>query len=217
MTPIRVLLADDHALIRAGVRSLLASLEGIVVVAEAADGIEALDRIAALQPDVALIDIAMPGLDGLEVAARVTRDQPRTRVIILSMHLDEEYVRQAMQVGATGYLLKDLGTSELELAIRAVARGETYLSPAVSTQVLAGYLRYCGGEAGPAGPLTPRQREVLGLIAEGLTTKAIARRLGIAVKTAETHRTELMDRLDIHDIAGLVRYAMRFGMVKPGQ
>jgi DNA-binding NarL/FixJ family response regulator len=214
MSPIRVLLADDHALIRAGVRSLLAELEGIEVVAEAADGLKALERVAADRPDVALVDIAMPGLDGLEVAARVAADHPETRVIILSMHVDEEYVRQAVQVGASGYLLKDSGTSELELAVRAVARGETYLSPAVSTQFLAGYLRDSRGDA---KALTPRQREVLRLIAEGLTTKAIARRLGIAVKTAETHRTQLMNRLDIHDIAGLVRYAIRAGILKTGR
>ena len=217
MNPIRVLLADDHTLVRAGVRSLLETLRDVAVIAEAADGSEALVLIAAHRPDVALLDINMPRLGGLEAAARVARDFPTTRVIILSMHVDEEYVREAIRVGASGYLLKDSGTSELETAIRAVARGETYLSPAASTHLVAGYQRHESGAASaPASapdPLTPRQREVLRLIAAGLPTKAIARTLGISVKTAEVHRTQLMDRLDIHEIAGLVRYAIRTGLV----
>jgi DNA-binding NarL/FixJ family response regulator len=213
MTPIRVVLADDHTLVRAGVRSLLEALRDIAVIAEAADGSEAVDLIAAHRPDVALLDINMPKLSGLEAAARVARDTPSTRVIILSMHVDAEYVRAAIRAGAVGYLLKDSGTTELETAIRAVAQGETYLSPAASTHLVAGFQRHESGEAAAPDPLTPRQREVLRLIAEGLPTKAIARRLGISVKTAEAHRTQLMDRLDIHEIAGLVRYAIRTGLV----
>jgi DNA-binding NarL/FixJ family response regulator len=213
MTPIRVVLADDHTLVRAGVRSLLEALRDIAVIAEAADGSEAVDLIAAHRPDVALLDINMPKLSGLEAAARVAHDTPSTRVIILSMHVDAEYVRAAIRAGAVGYLLKDSGTTELETAIRAVAQGETYLSPAASTHLVAEFQRHESGEAAAPDPLTPRQREVLRLIAEGLPTKAIARRLGISVKTAEAHRTQLMDRLDIHEIAGLVRYAIRTGLV----
>jgi DNA-binding NarL/FixJ family response regulator len=209
-----MLLADDHGLLRAGVRSLLEALKDVVVVAEAADGSEALRLIEAHQPQIALLDIAMPKLTGLDVAARVAQDFPMTRVIILSMHVDEEYVRRAIAAGASGYLLKDSGTSELETAVRAVARGETYLSPAVSTHLIVRYRRHERGEAPVAEPLTPRQREVLRLIAQGLTTKAIARKLDISIKTVETHRTQLMDRLDIHDLAGLVRHALRIGLIE---
>jgi DNA-binding NarL/FixJ family response regulator len=214
MNTIRVLLADDHRLLRAGVRSLLEDLEDIEVVAEAGDGVEALAMIEALRPGIALLDIAMPKLNGLEVAARASADFPETRAIILSMHLDEEYVRKAISAGASGYLLKDSGTAELETAIRAVAAGETYLSPAVSTHLIARLQRHERGEIAAADPhLTPRQSEVLRLVAQGLTTKAIARKLHISIKTVETHRTQLMDRLDIHDIAGLVRYALRIGLI----
>ena len=215
MTTIRILLADDHSLLRAGIRALLEALSDVEVVAEAADGTEALGLIATHAPDIAMLDIAMPKLGGLEVAAQVARDFPRTRVMILSMHVDEEYIRRAIRSGATGYLLKDSATSELEAAVRSVASGGTYLSPAVSTHLVNGYQRHERGEstALAADPLTPRQREVLRMIAEGLTTKAIARVLGISVKTVEAHRTQLMERLNIHEIARLVRYAIRAGLV----
>lgn len=213
MTPIRVLLADDHRLLRAGLRALLEEMEGIEVVGEAADGGEALELVESHHPDIVLTDIAMPVLNGLALAARVGQAHPETKVIILSMHSSEEYVCQALRAGAVGYLLKDSGTSELELAIRAVARGESYLSPAVSKHVIADYIKRTGSETGSNDLLTPRQREVLKLIAEGHSTKAIARTLGISVKTVETHRAQLMERLDIRDVAGLVRYAIRVGMV----
>jgi DNA-binding NarL/FixJ family response regulator len=215
MTAIRILLADDHSLLRAGIRALLEALPDVEVVAEAADGTEALGLIATHAPDIAMLDIAMPKLGGLEVAAQVARDFPRTRVMILSMHVDEEYIRRAIRSGATGYLLKDSATSELEAAVRSVASGGTYLSPAVSTHLVNGYQRHERGEspALAADPLTPRQREVLRMIAEGLTTKAIARVLGISGKTVEAHRTQLMERLNIHEIARLVRYAIRAGLV----
>lgn len=212
MNPIRVLIADDHALLRAGIRSLLDGLADIEVIAEAGDGIEALAKVIAQRPDIALLDIAMPRQNGLQTATRITEQAPGTRTIILSMHADEEYVREALQAGVSGYLLKDSAPTELELAIRAVARGETYLSPAVSKQVMADYLRFTSGE-GPRDILTPRQREILQLIAEGQPNKVIAARLQISIKTVETHRTQLMDRLDIHDVAGLVRYAIRIGLV----
>jgi DNA-binding NarL/FixJ family response regulator len=220
MSTIRVLLADDHGLVRAGIRALLESLDGVSVVAEAANGREALRLVEILHPDLALIDIAMSELNGLETTQRITREYPNTRVIILSMHANEEYVLQALKAGASGYLLKDAFTTELEMAIQAVSMGETYLSPPVSKHVIAGYMRRIGGqEMEEETPmtmldrLTPRQREILQLIAEGYTTQEIAQKLNISTKTAETHRTQLMDRLDIHDIAGLVRYAIRVGMI----
>jgi DNA-binding NarL/FixJ family response regulator len=213
MKPIRVLIVDDHALLRAGLRGLLAGLEGVEVVGEAADGLKALELVGALRPDILMTDIAMPGLDGLGLTAAVAVVSAQTRVIILSMHTESEYADKAVRSGAAGYLVKDSGTAEVEMAIRAVARGETYLSPAVSKHVVAGYARMAEAQAADPGPLTPRQREVLKLIAEGLTTKAIAHRLDISAKTADTHRVQLMERLDIHDIAGLVRYAIRAGLV----
>ncbi len=213
MKSIRVLLADDHNLVRAGIRSLLQALPGIQVVAEAGDGREALSLIETHQPDVALLDIAMPGLNGLEVAAQVADSFPYVHVMILSMHATEEYVLRALRAGAAGYLLKDADTAELELAINAVTRGETYLSPAVSKHVTE-YVRRVGEEAhSTLERLTPRQREVLQLVAEGHTTQEIARMMNVSSKTVETHRTQLMERLDIHDIAGLVRYAVREGLV----
>jgi DNA-binding NarL/FixJ family response regulator len=213
MKSIRILLADDHTLVRAGIRSLVQSLPGVQVVAEAGDGREALSLIEMHQPDVALLDIAMPGLNGLEVAAQVADSFPYVRVLILSMHATEEYVLRALRAGAAGYLLKDADTAELELAIKAVTSGETYLSPAVSKHVTE-YVRRVGeGERSTLERLTPRQREVLQLVAEGNTTQEIARLMNLSVKTVETHRTQLMERLDIHDIAGLVRYAVREGLV----
>jgi DNA-binding NarL/FixJ family response regulator len=215
MKPIRVLLAEDHALVRAGFRALLENLHGIQVVAEASDGREALRLIETHRPDVVLMDITMPGLNGLEAAARVANEFPYVHVIILSMHANEEYVLQALRAGAAGYLLKDAEPTELELAVTAVARGETYLSPPVSRHVIADYVRRVGDESSSLVQLTSRQREVLQLIAEGHTTREIARILDVSVKTVGTHRAQLMERLDIHDIAGLVRYAIRVGLVSP--
>lgn len=215
MDPIRIVLADDHALVRAGIRGLLEGLPAIQVVAETGDGQEALRLVQAHQPDVLLLDISMPGLNGLEVVARITKEFPDVRVLILSVHTKEEYVLQALRAGAAGYLLKEADPPELEVAIKAVARGETYLSPAVSKHVVGEYLRRVGGESGPLEILTPRQREILQLIAEGRTTREIAALLHLSVKTVETHRAQLMERLDLHDIAGLVRYAIRMGLVTP--
>jgi DNA-binding NarL/FixJ family response regulator len=220
MPSIRVVLADDHALVRAGIRALLHSLEGVQVVGEAGDGAEALRLIALHQPDVVLMDIGMEGLNGLDATAQLTQQTPHVRVIILSMHANEEYVVQAIRAGAAGYLLKDSAMAELEIAVRAVARDETYLSPPVSKHVLADYVKRVSGEPAaspderPHPPLTPRQREILQRIAEGHTTQAIAHQLGISVKTVETHRAQLMERLQIHDLAGLVRYAIRTGLVR---
>jgi DNA-binding NarL/FixJ family response regulator len=217
LSSIRVLLVDDHGLVRAGIRALLESLQGIQVLGEADDGREALRLIELHRPDIVMMDIAMRGLNGLEATMRITRDFPNTRVIILSMHANEEYVLQSLRAGAAGYLLKDAGTVELEIAIKAVAGGETYLSPPVSKHVISDYVRrMSAGEQETQSTLdrlTFRQREILQLIAEGKTTQEIARLLNIGVKTVETHRMQLMERLDIHDVAGLVRYAIRVGLI----
>jgi DNA-binding NarL/FixJ family response regulator len=211
---VRVLVADDHALFRAGIRKLLQSFGGIEVVGEAADGHEALRLGSTVRPDVLLMDIGMPGLNGVEAAARLTREGPPPRVIILSMHTGEEHVLRAVRAGAAGYLLKDAPPAELEAAVRAVARGEIYLSPAVSRYVVEDYVRRAAGDRSPLDRLTSRQREVLQLIAEGNTTKAIAARLGLSVKTVETHRAQLMERLEARDVAALVRLAIRVGLVE---
>jgi len=215
MKPLRILLADDHALVRAGIRALLEKLPDVVVVGEAGDGHAALALIAEHKPDLALLDISMPGLNGLEVAARATQAWPRTRIIMLSIHADEVYVHRALRAGAAGYLLKNAERGELEQAVRVVARGEVWLSPAVSKKIVVAYVRNHPVTDGPFGRLTARQREILQLIAEGNSTKAIAHRLAVSAKTVETHRKQLMDRLDIHEIAGLVRYAIRAGIVQP--
>lgn len=215
MNTIRLLLADDHRLMRAGLRALLLSLEHVQVVAEAGNGYEALKLAEQHQPDIVIMDIGMEELNGLEATARMAKLTPAPRVIILSMHANEEYVRRALQAGAVAYLLKGAEPTELEFAIQAVMRGETYLTPAVSKQVIQDYLH--GGAVKPdsLSELTPRQREVLQLIAEGHSTKEIANKLKLSIKTVETHRGELMHRLDIHEVAGLVRYAIRTGLVTP--
>jgi DNA-binding NarL/FixJ family response regulator len=210
---IRVLLADEHTLVRSGIRVLLERIPEVEIVAEAGDGREALRLIKLHQPDVALIDMALPKLNGLEVAARVGKDSPGARVILLSMYASEGYVWQALRSGAVGYLLKSAEAADLEQAIKATARGETYLSPSISRQVIRDYERRADSDEPQLDQLTPRQREVLQLIAEGHTTKAIAQILKISVKTVETHRAQLMDRLGIHDVAGLVRYAIRIGLL----
>ena len=214
MAALRILLVDDHALVRAGMRSLLRDLPDIEVVAEASDGVEALAAAERERPDVVLMDIAMKGMNGLEAAARLRERLPGVKVVILSMHTSEEYVLLALRAGAAAYLIKDSATSELALALKSVMRGETYLSPAISRQVVDGYVQRVGAGAGP-DPLTSRQREVLKRIAEGRSTKEIAYELNLSVKTVETHRAQIMERLGIRDVAGLVRYAMRAGLVPP--
>jgi DNA-binding NarL/FixJ family response regulator len=213
MTAIRVLVADDHQLFRAGLRAILDGTTEIEVVGEARDGREALALMAETRPQVLLLDISMPGMNGLEVAARAAEQYPEVKVIILSMHATEQYVGQALRAGAAGYLLKDSAPTDLETAIKAVARGESYLSPAVSNQVVAVCRQCCDSVPNPVDQLTSRQREILQLIGEGKATKEIARSLGIRLRTAETHRMQLMNRLDIHNVAGLVRCAARAGLV----
>jgi DNA-binding NarL/FixJ family response regulator len=213
VNPIRVLLADDHTLVLAGIRGLLTRLAGVEVVGEAADGHDTLRLAETLRPDIVLLDIGMPGLNGLEVAQRLNKFDPAIRVIILSMHVTEEYVLRALRAGAAGYLLKDSAVAELEVAIRAVARGETYLSPPVSKRVVDDYVSRTGGISDPLAALTPRQREILQLVAEGHTSKDIAQRLGLSYRTIETHRNQLMKRLGVADLTGLVRFAVRAGLV----
>jgi len=215
MKTIRILLADDHVLVRAGIRVLVQGLQDCEVVGEAGNGREALKAIAELKPDIVLMDIMMPELNGLDATARVAASHSGARVIILSMNADEMYVRQALGAGASGYLLKNVSPNEMELAIRAVARGETYLSAAVSKQIISGFVQGKMPKSSVQGELTPRQTEVLKLVAEGLSTKQIAAKLFISVKTVETHRMQLMNTLEIHDIAGLVRYAIRTGLITP--
>ena len=212
---LNVVLADDHALVRAGLRLLLEAMPGITVVGEASDGHQAIALVEQHAPQLIFMDIAMPGLNGLEATARIVRQWPDVKVVMLSMHQDEQYVRQALKMGASGYLLKDSATTELALAVQAVRRGETYLSPAASKGVLTDYVQRLRNDTGPAVRLTPRQREVLQLIAEGCSTKEVAQRLDLAVKTVETHRTLLMKQLDVHEVAGLERYALQTGIIFP--
>ncbi len=214
MSPLRVVIAEDHALVRAGMRALLQKIEGIEVVSDVGDGWEAVKAVQTDMPDLVLMDIAMPGLNGLDATSRIVRESPTTRVILLSMHANEEYFQQALEVGASGYLLKGAELAELELALKTVARGETYLTPAVAKYAIKAYREKSDGPSGPLTKLSMRQREILQLIAEGQTTKDIAQRLNLSVKTVETHRSQLMERLDIHDVPGLVRFAMRVGLIQ---
>jgi DNA-binding NarL/FixJ family response regulator len=213
MASIRILIVDDHQLIRASLKSLISEFEGIEVVAEAGDGQEATEAIAKHRPDVVLMDIVMAGLNGLEATRRITKEHPTVRVIVLSMHASEQYVLPALRAGASGYLLKESTPRELETAIQSVARGEMFLSPAISKQVIEVFLDQSDHTKTSLEGLTPRQREILQLIAEGESSKLIAQRLGSSVKTIESHRASLMERLDIHEVAGLVRYAIRNGLV----
>ena len=210
MKPIRVALVDDHALVREGIRALLERIEGVTVVGEAEDGLGAIELVRARHPDIVVIDISLPGLNGLDAAARLLKEEEGIRVIVLSMLGNELYVDRALQVGVHGYLLKNSDVAELGRAIRAVIEGNVYFSPHVARFVAE--LARRGGARDADRLLSQRQREVLQLIAEGHTTKEIATRLGLSVKTVDTHRMQLMRRLNIHDIAGLVRYAIRTGV-----
>jgi DNA-binding NarL/FixJ family response regulator len=216
MNTLRIILADDHELVRAGFRALLGKLR-YQVVAEASDGNEAMRLIMLHIPDVVLMDITMPGLNGLEATTQVTQQCPTVRVIILSMHANAEYARRALRAGAVGYLLKNSRESELDIAIKAAAEGQIYLSPAVAKFIAADYARRGSGETRSLERLAPRQLEILQLIAKGYTRKQIAERLVISVKTFDSYRALLMEQLGIHDTAGLVRYASEMGLVTPGE
>jgi two-component system, NarL family, response regulator NreC len=208
--PIRVLLADDHVLVRQGLRSLLERAEMTVI--EASDGQEAVRLARARQPDVAVLDIGMPHLNGLETARRLRETVPATKSIVLTMHAHDPYVLEALQAGAVGYVLKTQAAVDLVQAIREVLQGAIYLSPQVARAVVQAYLTKADL---PPDPLTSREREILQRIAEGQTTKEIASRLGLSVKTVESHRINLMHKLDIHETATLVRYAIRRGLTTP--
>lgn len=213
---IRILLADDHALVRAGIRALVQRVSGLEVVGEADNGREALRLARQLNPNVVLMDIAMPELNGLDAIARILQHDPKIAIIILSMHESREHVLRALQAGARGYVLKNAAVDELEKAIRAAARGQKYLTPAISERLIAGVTATRSDAAAAQSTvesLTQRQREILQLIAEGRSSREIAAVLNISVKTVETHRSLLMERLNLHDIAGLVRYAIRVGLV----
>lgn len=214
MNKIRVLLAEDHTLVRAGFRALLEKLEGIQVVGEVSDGRDALRVAKELDPEVVLMDIAMSGMNGLEATSRLRQECPRTKVLMLTMYTNEEYLKEALRAGASGYLLKDADRPELELAIKTVCRGETYLTPAMAKFTLDAYCRQDDVPMSPLAKLTGRQREILQLIAEGCSTKHIAHRLDLSVKTVESHRAQLMERLEIRDVPGLVRLAIRTGLVR---
>jgi DNA-binding NarL/FixJ family response regulator len=214
---IRVILADDHALVRQGIRSLLDKLDDIEVVGEVNNGREALELSRTSQPDIVLMDITMPDLNGLEALNRMKKACPTTRVIMLSVHGGEEYFQQALDSGAAGYLLKDADQMELELAIRTVVRGDIYLSPAVAKYTLDAYREKKEGDQGPLACLSSRHKEILQLIAEGYANKEIAQRLDLSPRTVEAHRAELMERLNIRDVPGLVKIALRAGLIKPSQ
>ena len=212
--PIRLILADDHTLVRAGIRSLLEKLPGVEVVGEAGDGREVLNLVKLHQPDVVLMDISMPGLNGLEATARMVKEFPAVRIIILSMHHNEEYVWRALKAGAAGYLLKKAATAELATALQRVALGEFYLSREIATRLPKNFaLDGIGNRKSPLDQLTGRQREILQLIAEGQNTKGIAELLKVSPKTIEYHRMKLMDCLNVHDVPGLVRFALRVGLL----
>jgi DNA-binding NarL/FixJ family response regulator len=210
---INVLIAEDHTLVRKGLKLLLEEFLGVRVVGEAADGMEALRLIEKLHPDVVLMDIAMPGLNGLDAIARAVKAFPATKICVLSGHSTEAYVHQALAAGAAGYLLKGADRAELEAAIRTVASGRRHISPAFSPSTIAALGTGLEDEGSPLVLLTTRQREILQLIAEGRSTKEIAQRLDLSAKTVETHRANLMSRLGIRDVPGLVRLAVRAGLV----
>ena len=211
MKPIQVVLADDHALVRAGIRALLERIDSVEVVGEVGDGQQALDMIAELKPDVVLLDLTMPGLSGFEVLKETAEKFPTVNMIVLSVHDSEEYAFHALRSGAAGYLPKSAASVELEVALKRVASGEQYVSPSIAPETT---LEFSQEQTETPTGLTPRQLEVLTLIANGSSTRDTARALNIAVKTVETHRAQLMERLNIHDVAGLVRYAIKKGLVK---
>jgi len=209
--PTRIVLADDHVLVREGLKSLL-EREHFQVMAEASDGQEAVKLIETHHPDIAIMDISMPTLNGIDAARAITRSAPKTKVILLTQHEEEQYIHEALEAGVKGYVLKNQVANDLIQAIRQVGRGEFYLSPGISRAVMEAFRNKSDR---PADPLTARERQVLQLIAEGKSTKDTASVLGISVKTAESHRMRLMQKLDIHETASLVRYAVRRGLIQP--
>jgi two-component system, NarL family, response regulator NreC len=219
MSPIRVLIVDDHALLRDGLRALLASADDITIVGEADDGLGAISRCQALDPDVMLLDISMPNLGGLEALLEVRRTQPRTKVVMLTQYDDREYVRRFLHAGASGYVLKSIGAADLVSAIRAVAKGGLFLDPLVARDALAEAREVKEGAATAGNPydsLTDREKQVLRLVAEGHSNKSIADTLGISVKTAMTHREHVMDKLGLHNRTDLIKFALRHDVIRLG-
>jgi two-component system, NarL family, response regulator NreC len=208
---IRVLLADDHAIVRQGLRALL-DKEGIDVVCEAADGRQAVTMVSEHKPDVAVLDLAMPLLNGLDATREILKMSTQTKPMLLTMHTEDHYVLEALRAGVCGYVMKSHSREDLVRAIKQVADGEIYLSPSISEVVVQAYLTKSDYAS---DSLTGRERQVLQLVAEGNTTKKVASLLGLSVKTAESHRTRIMEKLDIHETAGLVRYAIRRGIIQP--
>jgi two-component system response regulator NreC len=216
MAKIRVLLADDHTLLRQGMRRLLEAEEDIEILDEGADGFEAVHKAEQLRPDVAVLDYAMPGLSGPQATIRIKQIDPKIRVIILTMHEDEEYVEEALGAGASGYILKDAAAHELISAIRSIFRGETYLSPRISKRIVSGYLKRTQ-RAEPKTPyeqLTIREREILRLLAEGHSAKEVSQLLNIQPKTVDAHRANLMKKLGLHSRSDLIKYAIRRKIIK---
>jgi DNA-binding NarL/FixJ family response regulator len=207
----RILLADDHAVVRQGFKMLLDAQPDMEIVGEASNGREAVESAETLRPDVVIMDVAMPELNGIEATRRLAASAPHTRVIALSMHKDSVYVREILRAGARGYLLKDSGAEDLVSAIRAVAKGESYLSPAVSNAVLDDYRKHV---TNPIDLLTSREREVLQMLAEGKTNKEIAGVLNLSVYTVDAHRGRIMEKLNLHSINDLVRFAVRNGIIE---
>ncbi|MEW6735110.1 MAG: response regulator transcription factor [Acidobacteriota bacterium] len=216
MNDIKVLIVDDHTLFRKGIRKLLESIEGTTIVGEAADGRDAIKKVSVLKPDVVLMDISMREMNGLEATREIRNTYPDTSVILLTMHDNEEHLKQSLEYGAAGYLLKDASAQELYLAIEAASRGETYLSPAVSRKMINKFLQVNQqpeAQERPLSALSRRELEILRLLAEGKSNKVIADELCISIKTVEKHRTNIMQKLEIHNIVDLVKYAIKHGIV----
>lgn len=215
MSNIRVVLAEDHTIVRKGLRSLLDAEADIEVVGEAGDGRQAVQQVGELHPDIVLMDITMPGLNGLEATRQIKQRYPEVQVLVLTMHATEEYIRQILRAGASGYLVKQAAVSELVLAIRAVQAGGCFLSPSISKAIVDEYSRQVDATLGEAryDRLTNREREVLQLVAEGHSSREIGETLCISVKTVEAHRASLMEKLDLHNVAEVTRYAIARGLI----
>ncbi|ODS32194.1 MAG: DNA-binding response regulator [Candidatus Scalindua rubra] len=217
MPKTRVLLADDHTIVRQGLRALLDSQEDIQVVGEAEDGRQAIENVKQLVPDIVVIDITMPSLNGIEATRQIKKLNPEIMVLVLTVHINEEYIYQVFQAGASGYLLKESAVSDLVSAINVAKKGEIFLSPSISKIIVKDYMKHAVGESGDFDSLnllTGREREILQLIAEGRTNKEIASLLKLSVKTVDVHRAHIMEKLHIHDVTGLVKYSIRKGLIK---
>ncbi len=218
MSKTKVLLVDDHTIVRQGIKALLDTQEGIEVVGEAEDGREAIEKAKQMAPNVIVIDITMPNLNGIEATRQIKKINPEIKVLVLTVHDNEEYIHRILQAGASGYLLKESAVSDLVSAINAVEKGDIFLSPSISKVVVKDYIRHVETDSGDfdsLNVLTNREREVLQLIAEGHTNRDIARILKLSIKTIDVHRSHIMDKLNIRDITGLVKYSIRKGLIKP--